>query len=78
MHSIKDKHVYFMGIGGIGMSGIAEILLDWGCHISGSDIKTSNVTERLQRKGAIVHIGQKAFPANSSIRAIIEEVVVFP
>ena len=71
MHSIKDKHVYFMGIGGIGMSGIAEILLDWGCHISGSDIKTSNVTERLQRKGAIVHIGQKAENITEKIDIVV-------
>ncbi|MBQ3206243.1 MAG: UDP-N-acetylmuramate--L-alanine ligase [Peptococcaceae bacterium] len=54
------KHIYFMGIGGIGMSGIAEILLDFGYRVSGSDIKVSNVTERLQKKGAEIYIGQRA------------------
>lgn len=56
----KKEHIYFMGIGGIGMSGIAEILLDFGYRISGSDIKVSNVTERLQKKGASIYIGQRA------------------
>ena len=55
----EQKHYYFMGIGGIGMSGIAEILLDSGYQVSGSDIKVSSVTERLQKKGAVIHIGQK-------------------
>lgn len=60
MQESKKEHIYFMGIGGIGMSGIAEILLDFGYRISGSDIKVSNVTERLQKKGATIYIGQRA------------------
>ena len=60
MQGNEVKHIYFMGIGGIGMSGIAEILLDFGYRVSGSDIKVSNVTERLQKKGAEIYIGQCA------------------
>ncbi len=56
--SIKKLH--FIGIGGIGMSGIAEILLDQGFKVSGSDRALSDVTERLQALGAKVFEGHKA------------------
>lgn len=71
MQNIEGKHIYFMGIGGIGMSGIAEILLDFGYRVSGSDIKTSNVTERLQKKGAVIHIGQKAENITEEIDIVV-------
>ena len=47
----KIKNIHFVGIGGIGMSGIAEVLLNLGYHISGSDIKETEVTRRLQALG---------------------------
>jgi UDP-N-acetylmuramate--alanine ligase len=56
--SIKKLH--FVGIGGIGMSGIAEILLDQGFKVSGSDRQLSDVTERLQSLGAVIYEGHKA------------------
>ncbi|MBR5318613.1 MAG: UDP-N-acetylmuramate--L-alanine ligase [Peptococcaceae bacterium] len=68
---MEGKHIYFMGIGGIGMSGIAEILLDFGCRISGSDIKVSSVTERLQKKGAVIYIGQKAENISDDIDIVV-------
>ena len=71
MRSIEGKHIYFMGIGGIGMSGIAEILLDFGYRVSGSDIKVSNVTERLQKKGAEIYIGQKAENITKAIDIVV-------
>ena len=49
--------IHFVGIGGTGMSGIAEVLLNLGYQVSGSDIKESAVTKRLERQGVIVHIG---------------------
>ncbi|MFQ5622483.1 MAG: UDP-N-acetylmuramate--L-alanine ligase [Paracoccaceae bacterium] len=52
--------IHFTGIGGIGMSGIAEVLLNLGYQVQGSDIKQGPITERLQRLGARVFIGQKA------------------
>ncbi len=69
--SIEGKHIYFMGIGGIGMSGIAEILLDFGYRVSGSDIRVSNVTERLQKKGAVIYIGQKAENITDDIDIVV-------
>lgn len=53
-------HVYFMGIGGISMSGLAEILLAEGFTISGSDIRESPLTKALAAKGAAVFYGQRA------------------
>ncbi len=52
--------IHFVGIGGIGMSGIAEVLLNHGYTVQGSDLKGSKITERLERLGAKVFEGQKA------------------
>jgi UDP-N-acetylmuramate--alanine ligase len=51
------KHIHFVGIGGAGMSGIAEVLLNLGYHVSGSDLSNDAVTERLRALGARVEIG---------------------
>jgi UDP-N-acetylmuramate--alanine ligase len=56
----RYRHIHFVGIGGIGMSGIAEILLNLGYTISGSDQKRSETIERLERLGAKVFIGHQA------------------
>ncbi len=53
-------HVHFVGIGGIGMSGIAEVLLNLGYRVSGSDLKASETTRRLERLGATVFEGHRA------------------
>ncbi|MHA3976587.1 UDP-N-acetylmuramate--L-alanine ligase [Halovulum sp. GXIMD14794] len=52
--------IHFVGIGGIGMSGIAEVLLNHGYTVQGSDLKESPITRRLAEKGATIFIGQKA------------------
>ncbi|MBF9047580.1 UDP-N-acetylmuramate--L-alanine ligase [Rhodobacterales bacterium LSUCC0031] len=52
--------IHFVGIGGIGMSGIAEVLLNHGYQVQGSDLKASKITERLEGLGARVFIGQNA------------------
>jgi len=52
-----DYHIHFVGIGGIGMSGIAELLLNLGYTISGSDLKLSHITDRLKEKGAVIYKG---------------------
>src|ERR1041384_2826210 len=54
------QHLHFTGIGGIGMSGIAEVLLNLGYTISGSDLKLSATTERLAALRAKVHEGHAA------------------
>ena len=56
----KAQHLHFAGIGGIGMSGIAEVLLNLGYTISGSDLKLSPITERLAAMGAEVYEGHAA------------------
>ena len=56
----KIQRVHFVGIGGIGMSGIAEVLLNLGYKVSGSDLKTSAVTQRLASLGATVFEGHRA------------------
>ncbi|RMH80138.1 MAG: UDP-N-acetylmuramate--L-alanine ligase [Acidobacteria bacterium] len=53
----RVKRFHFVGIGGIGMSGIAQILLDMGYEVSGSDLKENKNTQLLRRKGAKVYIG---------------------
>lgn len=52
-----NKTVHFIGIGGIGMSGIAKILLKQGCSVSGSDLKASSATQELNSLGAKIYIG---------------------
>ena len=47
----KIQHIHFVGIGGIGMSGIAELLLNLGYQVSGSDLKPGPITERLAMLG---------------------------
>jgi UDP-N-acetylmuramate--alanine ligase len=56
----KPQPVHFVGIGGIGMSGLAEILLGMGYRVSGSDLHSSAVTEGLARRGALIHKGHFA------------------
>lgn len=64
-------HVHFIGIGGISMSGLAEILLKEGFTVSGSDAKESALTEHLVQKGATVFYGQKASNIIEGIDAVV-------
>ncbi|MGH8672420.1 MAG: UDP-N-acetylmuramate--L-alanine ligase [Burkholderiales bacterium] len=56
----KVKHVHFVGIGGSGMSGIAEVLINLGFHVSGSDVGENTATRRLRELGADVFLGHHA------------------
>jgi UDP-N-acetylmuramate--alanine ligase len=56
----RIQHVHFVGIGGIGMSGIAEVLVNLGFRVSGSDLKASSVTDRLQAMGIEIFEGHAA------------------
>ena len=63
MYQINFKeplHVHFIGIGGISMSGLAEILMKEGFYVSGSDQQESALTRRLSQNGAVIYYGQKA------------------
>ncbi|MBC8439077.1 MAG: UDP-N-acetylmuramate--L-alanine ligase [Deltaproteobacteria bacterium] len=53
----KNYHIHFVGIGGIGMSGIAELLIHLGYKVSGSDLKLSPITKRLEKHGGIIFQG---------------------
>ncbi len=55
--NMEGKRIHFIGIGGTGMSGIASILLDLGCKISGSDLQSTIITKRLTNKGAMIFKG---------------------
>src|SRR6266852_4445013 len=68
----RIQHVHFVGIGGIGMSGIAEVLVNLGFRISGSDAKRSSVTDRLQKMGidfAEGHNGENVGDAHVVVRS---------
>lgn len=54
------KHVHFVGIGGAGMSGIAQVLINQGYEVSGTDLAASTVTEQLAQQGAKIFIGHEA------------------
>ena len=56
----KAKNLHFVGIGGSGMSGIAEVLVNLGYRVSGSDLQSTDVTRRLKRLGARVRKGHRA------------------
>ena len=68
----RIQHVHFVGIGGIGMSGIAEVLVNLGFRVSGSDAKRSNVTDRLQQMGVEFvegHNGENVGDAHVVVRS---------
>lgn len=56
----KTRHIHIIGIGGAGLSGIAEVLIDQGFHVTGSDLKQSRATEHLKAHGAEVWYGHAA------------------
>ncbi len=58
----RRRRVHFVGVGGIGMSGIAEVLLTLGYSVSGSDVAESDITRRLARLGAALHLGPHEAP----------------
>ncbi len=74
MYQIDFKtpcHIHFIGIGGISMSGLAEILLDEGFTVSGSDAKQTELTDHLEAKGAQVFYGQRASNIGDGIDVVV-------
>jgi len=67
--------IHFVGIGGIGMSGIAEVLMKHGYIVQGSDLKSSPITERLMDKGAQIFIGQKAKNLDNAAVVVISSAI---
>src|SRR5271168_1340436 len=71
----KPQHVHFVGIGGIGMSGLAEVLLELGYRVTGSDLKFSPITERLAANGAVIFQGHKAENVTGAKAVIVSSAV---
>ena len=71
-------HIHFIGIGGISMSGLAEILLQENFRISGSDAKSSELTEKLERLGAEISFGQRAGNITEGIGAVVYTAAIHP
>lgn len=72
---IEMGAIHFVGIGGIGMSGIAEVLLNHGYTVQGSDLKASKITKRLEKLGAKVFVGQKAENLESAEVVVISSAI---
>jgi UDP-N-acetylmuramate--alanine ligase len=71
----KIQKLHFVGIGGIGMSGIAELLLNLGYAVSGSDMKQSLLTDRLSALGGTIHIGHRAANVEGAHVVVISSAV---
>ncbi len=67
----RKQHFHFVGIGGIGMSGIAEVLLTLGHRVSGSDLKLSPITQRLTDLGASILVGHAASNIAAEVTALV-------
>lgn len=75
MFKKRDVAIHFVGIGGIGMSGIAEVLLNLGYQVSGSDQRDSEVTRRLQSLGGRLFVGHRAEQVASADVVVISSAV---
>ncbi len=71
----KVKNIHFVGIGGAGMSGIAEVLINLGFKVSGSDLANNSVTQRLKKFGAIVYQGHSAENLNAADVVVVSSAV---
>jgi len=74
----KPISIYFMGIGGISMSGLAEILLNRGFKVSGSDRAPSDLTKHLEANGATIYYGQKAENITDDLDLIVYTAAIRP
>ena len=74
----KPEAIHFIGIGGISMSGLAEILIDEGFTVSGSDAHESDLTRHLEAKGATVAYGQRAENITDEIDVVVYTAAVHP
>ena len=74
----QPLHIHFIGIGGISMSGLAEILMDEGFTVSGSDAHRSELIDNLEARGAKVYIGQKAENIQDGIDVVVYTAAIHP
>lgn len=76
--SNNNKHVHFIGIGGISMSGLAELLISFGFTISGSDSKSSALTDKLAKLGAKIYIVQSADNITKDTDIVVATAAIHP
>ena len=74
----KPLHIHFIGIGGISMSGLAEILLGEEFKVSGSDAKESPLTDSLTKKGARIFYGQRASNITDDVELVVYTAAIHP
>ena len=74
----KPLHIHFIGIGGISMSGLAEILLEENFRISGSDAKSSPLTRTLEERGAVIYYGQRASNITDDVELVVYTAAIHP
>ncbi|HIQ73581.1 MAG TPA: UDP-N-acetylmuramate--L-alanine ligase [Candidatus Cottocaccamicrobium excrementipullorum] len=74
----RPQKIYFIGIGGISMSGLAEILFDEGFQVMGSDMKKSELTDRLEQKGIKVEYGQRASNIPADTQVVVYTAAIHP
>jgi len=72
----KDRRIHFVGIGGVGMSGIAEVLLNLGYRVSGSDLKETETTRRLKALKAVIHAGHAASNVRGAQVVVVSSAVL--
>ncbi len=70
------ERVHLLGIGGIGVSAVARLLLARGIRVSGSDVKESSITRALRREGAILHIGHDASHLSKDLQALVHSTAI--
>lgn len=75
-YSKNFKHVHFIGIGGIGMSAVAEVMLERGFVISGSDLNESDQVQMLRGRGATIHVPQRAENITDDIDIVVRSTAI--
>ncbi|MEE8307882.1 MAG: Mur ligase domain-containing protein, partial [Gammaproteobacteria bacterium] len=71
----RIRTIHFTGIGGVGMGGIAEVLINLGYRVQGSDLKPNAVTERLKRLGAYVFMGHQGVQLGAADVVVVSSAV---
>ena len=71
MYRGRIKRIHFIGIGGSGMNGIAEVLINMGYEITGSDLAESETTRRLKSLGAVIALGHEGCNVSRSIAILV-------
>ena len=74
----KPLHIHFIGIGGISMSGLAEILLEENFKISVSDAKASPLTRTLEERSAVIYYGQRAANIKDDVDVVVYTAAIHP